>query len=308
MKIKCIGPLLIAIVFTIWVPIFAADQTSPVLTTQPVVRLWDGDAPGASGTGTADIPTLTVFVPRAIERPCAAVIVCPGGAYTHLAPHEGGPVALWLNSRGVAAFVLKYRLGPKYHYPVELEDVQRAIRLVRHDAGVWGIDPNRVGIIGFSAGGHLASMAATHFDLRVGEAKDAIDRENARPDLAMLLYPVITMSTEYTHKGSRKSLLGDDPESSLLDFLSSEKQVTERTPPCFVVATADDAVVPDQNSLAFAAACRAAHVPVEVHIFEHGKHGFGLAAKDPELSQWTLLAENWLGRHGFIKSGAEKPH
>ena len=308
MKLESIGLVLLVIVAAISTPIFAADQTSPPATTQPVVRLWDGDAPGAVGNGPIDIPTLTAFAPRAIARPCAAVIVCPGGAYTHLAPHEGAPVALWLNSRGIAAFVLKYRLGPKYHYPVELEDVQRAIRLVRHNAGVWGIDPNRVGIIGFSAGGHLASMAATHFDVRVGEAKDAIDRENARPDLAMLLYPVITMSTEYTHRGSRKSLLGDDPESSLLDFLSSEKQVTEKTPPCLVVATADDAVVPVQNSLAFAAACRAAHVPVELHIFEHGKHGFGLAAQDPELSQWTLLAENWLGRQGFIKPGAPKPH
>jgi acetyl esterase/lipase len=237
MNLASLGRVLVVTLATVSAPLMAADQSTqpaaPAATTQPIVRLWDGDAPGARGSEPGDIPTMTVFAPPTLTRPCAAMIVCPGGAYNHLAPHEGAPIAQWLSSHGIAAFVLRYRLGPKYHYPLEMEDVQRAIRLVRHNAAAWGVDPNRIGIIGFSAGGHLASYAATQFERHVADATDLVDRESARPDVALLLYPVITMSAEYTHLGSRKSLVGDHPDPALLMLLSSEKQVTASTPPVF---------------------------------------------------------------------------
>ena len=281
--------------------IVAADITTEPSTepSQPSVHLWDQDAPGAQGSADADIPTLTPFLISGQKTTVAAFIVCPGGAYGHLAPHEGAPVARWLNTVGINAFVLKYRIGPKYHHPVEMEDVQRAIRLVRSRAEEWNLDPNRIGIIGFSAGGHLASTAATHFDDGNSAATDPVDRVSSRPDLAILMYPVITMMDPYVHKGSRLNLLGAKPDADLIAFLSNERHVTPETPPCFIVHTADDRTVPVQNSLMFALALRNNKVPVEMHIFEHGSHGFGLGGKDPVLSTWPALAATWLRAHGF---------
>jgi acetyl esterase/lipase len=276
------------------------SYSTGVSSTQPI-RLWEHDAPGALGAEAVDVPTLTPFLVDASKASGAGFIVCPGGGYQHLAPHEGAPVAQWLNTLGINAFVLKYRLGPKYRHPVEMEDVQRAIRLVRARAGEWGIDPKRIGILGFSAGGHLASTAATHFDSGDGSAPDPIDQVSCRPDLAILIYPVISMSNAYVHSGSRKMLLGDSPDVELEKFLSNDLQVTAKTPPCFLVHGADDHTVPVENSLLFAMACHKNKVPFELHIFEHGSHGFGMGGTDRELSSWPGMAGNWLEHRGFLK-------
>ncbi len=264
------------------------------------LRLWEGDAPGAKGSEDADIPTITVYSPPAEKRTGAAVVVCPGGGYAILAPHEGKPVAEWLNTLGVTGIVLNYRLGPRYHHPAMLQDVSRALRTVRYHAQEWGLDPHRIGVLGFSAGGHLASTAATHFDEGDPGAADPIDRVSSRPDAAILIYPVITLSGPYAHAGSRHNLLGDNPPQALVELLSNEKQVTPQTPPTFLVHTADDEGVACENSLMFAEACRKASVPVELHVFEHGPHGFGLGGNDPVLSRWPVLCADWLKQRGFL--------
>lgn len=266
-----------------------------------VLRLWQGDAPGAQGNADADIPTLTVFLPDPAKANGAAVVVCPGGGYHALAAHEGKPVARWLNTLGVTAFVLKYRLGPKYHHPIERGDVSRAIRTVRARAAEWKLDPKRIGVLGFSAGGHLASTAVTHFDDGKPDAEDPIERASSRPDFGVLIYPVITMTDPFTHHGSRTNLLGDSPSDELVDLMSNEKQVSDKTPPCFLVHTATDKVVPFQNSLMFAEAMQKHHVPVELHVFDHGAHGFGLGGKDPVLSEWPGLCAKWMESHGWLK-------
>lgn len=280
-------------------------------TTNPAddhpLRLWPGGAPDAHGNTVADMPLLFLFRPPPNLASGAIIIVCPGGGYTHYGTREGRPVARWLNGLGVAAAVLLYRLGSHgYHYPAEFEDVERAIRMVRADAPTWGLDPHRVGIMGFSAGGHLASTAATHFDAGDPASDDPIERENSRPDLAMLIYPVITMGV-FTHSGSRRNLLGSNPDPKLVELLSNEKHVTPRTPPCFIVHGADDTVVPVTNSLAFALACQENGVPFELHIYEHGRHGFGLGGKDPALGTWPIEAAHWLARHEFVRAPATQP-
>jgi acetyl esterase/lipase len=274
--------------------------TTPAGAGGPVMRLWPGDAPGAKGNDDADIPTLTLFLPDPAKANGAAVVVCPGGGYHGLAAHEGKPVARWLNTLGVTAFVLKYRLGPKYHHPVEMEDVNRAIRTVRARAGEWKLDPKRIGVLGFSAGGHLASTAVTHFDDGKPDADDPIERASSRPDFGVLIYPVITMTGPFAHYGSRANLLGDSPSEELIDLMSNEKQVTDETPPCFLVHTATDKVVPFQNSLMFAEALQKHHVPVELHVFDHGAHGFGLGGTDPTLSEWPAMCAKWMASHGWL--------
>jgi acetyl esterase/lipase len=265
------------------------------------IRLWDGDAPGAVGNAPFDIPTLTPFLVEKQKASGAAFIVCPGGGYQHLAPHEGAPVAQWLNTLGIQSFVLKYRLGPTYRNPIEMGDVQRAIRLIRANAAQWGIDPKRIGILGFSAGGHLASTAATHFDDGNVQVTDPVDRVSCRPDLTILIYPVISMSNVYVHSGSRTMLLGDHPDPELEKLMSSDLQVTPKTPPCFLVHGADDRTVPVENSLLFAMACHKNKVPFELHIFQHGPHGFGLGGTDRELKTWPGMAANWLEKNNFVK-------
>lgn len=266
-------------------------------TEQPIV-LWPEGAPGALGREPVDIPTLTPYLPPKEKATGAAVIVCPGGGYTHLAEHEGRPVAEWLNSIGIAAFVLKYRLGPRYGHPAPLLDAARAIRTVRSRAAEWHIDPERIGILGFSAGGHVASTAGTHFDPGKASASDPIERVSSRPSVMILIYPVITMG-ELTHAGSRKSLLGEQPKPELVRLLSNEEQVTKETPPTFLVHTANDAAVPVENSLMFVAALRKAGVPFELHLYERGRHGFGLGGTDPVLSTWPGRCADWLRVHGF---------
>jgi acetyl esterase/lipase len=266
--------------------------------------LWPGGAPGALGTEAVDKPKLTVYRAPAAKATGAAVVVCPGGGYQVVAAdHEGKQVAEWLNSLGVSAFVLQYRLGPRYRHPAPLQDAQRAIRLVRSRAREWGVDPRRVGILGFSAGGHLASTAATHFDDGRPDAADPPDRESARPDFAVLCYAVVSLFDPPAHSGSRRNLLGEPADPKLVELLSNERQVTARTPPTFLWHTADDAAVPVANSLLFFEAMTKAGVPGELHVFPHGRHGVGLAPDDPVLSQWPRLCATWMGALGLLKRG-----
>ena len=251
------------------------------------------------GKEPVDIPTLTPYLPPKEKMSGAAIIICPGGGYTHLADHEGRPVAEWLNSLGVTAFVLKYRLGPRYHHPAPMQDAARAIRTVRARAAEWGLDPQRIGILGFSAGGHLASTAGTHFDSGKPGAPDAIERVSSRPNLMVLIYPVITMRDK-THAGSKKNLLGVEPTPELVTLLSNDEQVTKETPPAFLVHTMTDAAVPVENSLLFVSALRKAGVAVEFHMYERGPHGFGLGGKDPILATWPDRCADWLRLHGFV--------
>lgn len=258
-------------------------------------------APGAKGDQPEDKPSLTIYLPSSEKSQRVGIVVCPGGGYGHLAMvHEGKDIAEWLNSIGVAAFVLKYRLAPRYQHPAPLQDAQRAIRLVRSRASEWGIDPARVGIIGFSAGGHLASTVATHFDGGNPQAKEALDTASSRPDFVILGYPVISFIEPFAHAGSRRNLLGTDPDPVLVKSLSNETQVTAETPPTFLMHTSGDTGVPPENSVAFYLALRKAGVPAELHIYERGRHGLGLAPADPALSSWPQRAESWLRVRGVL--------
>jgi acetyl esterase/lipase len=213
---------------------------------------------------------------------------------------EGEDVARWLNARGVAAFVLKYRLGPRYHHPIELGDAQRAIRMVRAGVAEYGIDPARLGMWGFSAGGHLAATAGTMFDAGQANASDPLDRQSSRPDFLILAYPVVTMDLKYAHRGSRDNLLGMNPPAALVEALSPEKHVTAETPPTFLFATTDDATVPVMNSVMFYSALVAAKVPAEMHLFQHGPHGVGLAPGYPDLKVWPELLATWMRARGLM--------
>ena len=263
--------------------------------------LWPaGKVPGALGTAETDVPTITAYKPDAGTANGAAIVVCPGGGYGALADHEGEPVAKWLNALGVTGFVLRYRLGPRYHHPVMLGDAARALRWVRTHATDYALNPGRVGILGFSAGGHLASTAATHFDDGKPGDADPIEQHSSRPNVAILIYPVITLAPPFTHEGSRRNLLGDNPSAELVRFLSNETQVTKETPPTFLLHTHEDTAVPAENSILFARALRKAGVPVEMHLYEHGAHGVGLGGNDPVLSGWPALCAAWLKGRGFL--------
>jgi acetyl esterase/lipase len=266
--------------------------------------LWPGGAPGALGTEDIDKPSLAPYLVPAGRGTGTAVVVCPGGGYSGLSmDKEGDQIAKWLNSLGVSAFVLKYRLGPKYHHPVELGDAQRAIRSVRSKAAEYRLLPDRIGIMGFSAGGHLASTAGTHFDAGDAAAGDPIDRLSSRPDFLVLCYPVISFGA-FAHQGSRRNLLGDNPDPKLVESLSNETQVTAQTPPTFLFHTTTDGSVPVENSVMFYAALRKAGVPAELHIYERGPHGVGLAQTDEALSTWPARLADWLRVHGWLNSAA----
>ncbi len=265
------------------------------------IPLWEKGAPGALGDRDEDKSTITYYAPVDASETRTAVIVAPGGSYHFLASnHEGRQVANWLNAMGVTAFVLKYRLGPRYHHPIELGDAQRAIRIVRARAAEFGIAPDRIGIMGFSAGGHLASTAATHFDNGNPAATDPIDRVGCRPDFAILAYPVISMSAPYAHQGSADNLLGENADPKLREELSNELHVTPQNPPTFLFSTSEDTLVPPENSVAFYLALRKAGVPAELHIFEKGPHGVGLDLNDPLAGEWPALLRNWLRARGLL--------
>jgi acetyl esterase/lipase len=276
--------------------------TIPAADPPKEVPLWPGKAPGALGDKPEDKPSLTFYLPPGDKATGHGVLVCPGGGYGGLAlDHEGKQIAEWLNQHGLAAFVLRYRVKP-YRHPIPLQDAQRALRLVRSKDRDWGVNPQRLGIWGFSAGGHLASTAATHFDDGKPDADDPIERLSCRPDFCILCYPVITMTdSPTTHLGSRHNLLGDKPDEKLAESLSNHTQVTAKTPPTFLFHTGDDAVVPAENSVLFYLALRKAKVPAELHIYEKGPHGVGLARKMPALSSWPDRLADWLDLHGLLK-------
>lgn len=271
------------------------------LSAQPKTEpLWPNGVPGAKGEADEDKPTLTYYAPKR-GKGATAVVVCPGGGYRNLAmDHEGVQIATWLNSLGVSAFVLKYRLGPKYHHPAQMNDVQQAIRTVRAKAVDYGIAPDKIGVWGFSAGGHLASTASTHIAAGEPDAADPIARVSSRPDFAVLTYPVISFITEYVHKGSRLNLLGENPSEADQRLMSNELQVTRQTPPTFLVHSNEDTGVPPENSVLYYLALRKAGVPAEMHIYERGPHGFGLGSLDFALRSWPERLADWMRVRGLL--------
>jgi acetyl esterase/lipase len=279
-------------------------DTPALLSADPQVELlWPQGAPLAKGNSDNDKPTVTVYPAPAEKATGAGIIVCPGGGYGHLAmSHEGRDIGEWMNGLGVTAFVLKYRhRNMGYGHPAPLLDAQRAVRFARANAKQYSLDEDKIGIIGFSAGGHLASTVGTHFDAGKSDADDAIDRVSCRPDFMILVYPVIALATEYAHGGSKKNLLGDNADPKLVASLSNETQVTKDTPPTFLMHTGGDSAVPSENSVLFYLALRKAKVPAELHIYEKGGHGFGLAPKDPVLSTWPGRCEDWLRVRGIVQ-------
>lgn len=271
---------------------------------QPALRLWEGDAPGSLGQTDNDIPTLTPYLPPADKASGTAIVICPGGGYGGLAPHEGEGYANYLAAHGVASFVLKYRLGSKgYRHPAMLNDVQRAIRTVRAGAEKWGVKV--VGVMGSSAGGHLASTALTHFDAG-NTGGDAVEKASSRPDFGILCYAVISMEDGVTHAGSKNNLLGKEPDAKLVEFLSSEKQVTKDTPPCFLWTTWEDKAVPVENSLRFVNALQKAGVAYDFHVFQKGPHGIGLGNGRKgntveDAHPWGRDLIFWLRQNGWAK-------
>ena len=271
------------------------------------IRLWQGDAPGALGQAPQDIPTLTRFTPPAGKATGAAVVICPGGGYGALAGHEGQGYAEYLAANGIDGFVLQYRLGSHgYRHPVMLNDAQRAIRLVRANASQWGLDPHRIGIMGSSAGGHLASTAIVHFDAGNPAAAEEVEKQSCRPDFGILCYAVISMRDGVTHGGSRANLLGNDPDPKLIAWLSSDEQVTKETPPCFVWSTGEDTAVPVENSMRFVAAMQKAGVAYDFHVYQKGPHGIGLATGRPGLAKgevhpWGKDLVFWFNENGWLK-------
>ena len=283
------------------------------LATAQWTNLWPGEAPGAkqppAGTETTanggrlsniEIPQYQVYLPAKEKATAAAAVIFPGGGYGMLASnHEGHEYAKWLNERGIAGIVVKYRVSGNqalgYQFPVPFLDARRAIRTARAQAADWGIDPKKVGVMGSSAGGHLASLCATRFADRFSdEGKDDVDKQDCRPDFAILIYPVISMNTSLSHSGSRTNLLGKEPSAEAVDKYSTDKAVTKETPPVFLLSTSDDGV-DCRNSLLFATACKANGVPVSLHLFESGGHGYGLKGKG-DLAIWPTLLEQWLNR------------
>jgi len=269
--------------------------------------LWPNGAPGAKGDEPKDQPKLIIYLPDAEPgkeaAPRGAVVVCPGGGYGGLAmDHEGHQIARWLNDHGIAAFICDYRhRGKGYGHPAPLQDAQRAIRTVRARAAEFGVDPNKIGIIGFSAGGHLTSTALTHFDKGDENSDDPVMRQSSRPDFGILCYPVIAFDQPYTHRGSQNNLIGADAPKELVESLSNEKQVTSETPPTFLFHTFEDKAVPPENSIVFYEACIKNKVPAELHVFEKGPHGVGLAAKIPGTNAWPALCIEWLKARGVGK-------
>ena len=289
-------------------PALLATFATAALHAAPLdpILLWPDGAPGALGEKDDDKPTLTAFLPAPEKATGAAIVICPGGGYGGLAPHEGAGYAEWLAENGIAGIVLKYRLGSKgYRHPAMLNDAARAVRLTRARAGEWKIDAKRVGIMGSSAGGHLASTLLTHFDAGKADATDPVERFSSRPDLGILCYAVISMGPN-THGGSKQNLLGNSPAPELVELLSNEKQVTKETPPCFIWHTWEDDAVKVENSLDFAAALRKAGVPFDLHIYQKGPHGIGLSigkngAAPGEVHPWAKDLMVWLKVQGFAK-------
>lgn len=289
----------------ILLPVFAAAAEPTV------IPLWPEGVPGLRADASPEKlenarasnvhqPSLTVYPAPADKATGAAVIICPGGGYVRLSmENEGSQVAAWLNSIGVTAYILKYRMV-EYGHPAPLRDVLRAVRLVRSQAADFSVQPDRIGVIGFSAGGHLAASAGTLFDSPEGRTGAALDAVSARPDFLLLMYPVITLQDPYAHAGSRRALLGESATAEQVAAMSLESRVTPATPPTFMVHTQEDTSVPIENSLLFYRALRAAGVPTEVHLFEKGPHGFGMRKEFGQTSAWIDRAEDWMRGRGLL--------
>jgi acetyl esterase/lipase len=265
---------------------------------QTPVLLWPDGAPGALGAANADKPNVTIYLPkgRAVHT---GVVILPGGGYSFLAmDHEGKQIAEWLNNLGVAAFVVQYRYAP-YHHPIELGDARRAMRYVRSHAAEFNIAPDRIGIWGFSAGGHLASTLGTHYDAGNPSATDPIERAGCRPDFMVLAYPVIGPLGSAA-KGSFVNLLGPDADPALVRELTNDLHVNAQTPPTFLIAAQDDNIVDVQNSVNFYTALTKAGVPAEMHLYQSGGHGFGLAPLNPTLSSWPARLADWMRGRGLL--------
>jgi len=308
--VRALASLLLAVAAPAWAQLpKEAGATTYVISKldtahgdREFVFLWPEKAPGAIGDDPLDKPKLTLYPAPKGKANGAAVVICPGGGYAVVASdHEGKQVAEWLNGLGVSAFVLQYRLAPRYKYPAPLQDAQRAVRLVRARASEWGIDPARVGMLGFSAGGHLTSTAGTHFLAGNAAATDPIERHSSRPDFLVLCYPVITLKPPLAHSGSRVNLLGDAADPLQVEGLSNETQVTPETPPTFLWHTNEDTAVVPENSILFYQALRKAKVPAELHVFAKGPHGIGMAPGDPAASAWTRLCAAWMGAMGVLE-------
>lgn len=284
----------------------------PCLEAEESLPLWpDGNTPYAkeidAETGR---PRLFPYPVSEEKANGCAIVITPGGGYGGLAAdHEGHQIALWWNQRGVSAFVLHYRLGTQgHHYPTQLADIQRAIRTVRAHSREWHVDPDRIGVMGFSAGGHLASMAATLYDEPAYEPGDTIDEASARPDFAVLCYPVISLDSAATHRGSRRNLLGPEKaeDENAARALSSERNVTEDTPPTFLFHTDADTAVKAENPVAFYLALREHGVPAEMHIYQKGAHGVGLFLGDPVTGSWSKLLDTWMQSNGRYAGSVER--
>jgi acetyl esterase/lipase len=277
---------------------FCAFDATAAESQEPMTEmLFPNGAPGGGE------PKITAFPAAAEISNGTAVIVCPGGSYRTLAEYEGAPVAKWLNTFGVAGFVLEYRhSGTGFHHPAPLQDLQRAIRSVRARSDEWKINPDRIGVLGFSAGGHLCSTAATHFDQGDTNSDDAVERVGCRPDFVILIYATTNFTDQYTHQGTRRGLLGDNPKQELIGLLSNDDHVTAETPPTFLVHSWDDDVVPVENSVLFYMALRKAQVPAEMHLFRKGGHGGSLKHND-----WPPLAQRWMQIQGVVPSSMAAP-
>ena len=293
--------------------ILAAFIGLPGISQNKIIPLWEEDPPNYREAGevtiwdTSDIvrirlvqkPDIAIFLPSKKNATGEAVVICPGGGYGILAyDWEGSDIARWLNSHGIAAFVLKYRLpGSKSNivpHKSPLMDAQRAMRLVRHNAEGWNIDPARIGIMGFSAGGHLASTLSTHFDGGDPSNADPVERVSCRPDYSILVYPVISFTGAFTHSGSRKALLGEDPDEELVKYFSNELQVSDQTPPAILIHSNDDKGVPVENSIAYFEALRAHKISSELHVYPYGGHGYSLAIGKGHLSSWPDRVIEWI--------------
>ncbi len=282
-------------------PATAASPASDIaLPHGQIEYIWPGGAPGAVGSEEQDKPHLEIFGASG-PGVHTAVIVCPGGGYVHLAyEKEGTRIAEWLNLRGITAFVLTYRLSPRYHYPAPILDGSRSVRWVRSHAQEFNIAPDRIGVWGFSAGGHLVGMLGTHFDNGNPQATDPIDRVSDRPDFAISSYGALTLEAGVARPGALSTLVGAPLTPELLDDLSPDKHVTAKTPPYFLYATTPDQSVPVLSSVTFYTALVRAGIPAELHIFQEGPHGTALAQGYATLSAWPELLENWLRLNGWI--------
>lgn len=298
---------------TLFITLFSMIMISATMAQNQVLPLWEGDPPNYRDTGeetiieTGDImmvsnvqkPDIAVYLPAKKNATGEAVVICPGGGYHILAyDWEGVDIASWLNSKGIAAIVLKYRLPDAscniVPYKSPLMDAQRAMRTTRASAEKWNIDPTKIGVMGFSAGGHLASTLSTHFDAGDPDCLDPVEQVSCRPDFSILMYPVISFSNEITHAGSKQNLLGENPDPKLVEYFSNELRVTEETPPAILIHSADDDVVPVENSIAYFNAIRQYSDLSEMHIYPYGGHGYSLAIGQGHLASWPDRVSDWI--------------